>query len=95
MSIFRDGVKWQSIRSALSHRILRPPEIAQFVGCMNDVARDFVEKLGVIKEGPQAGQREGMVVKLEEELNKWAMECKYTFRVFFFWSGNMFRLSAK
>ncbi len=71
------GESWMRQRNALSKRILRPAEIAKFVGKMNEVSQEFAAKIKQIRKGPGEVNDADVVEALPTELNKWAMECEY------------------
>ena len=62
---------WHKHRSALGKRISRPAEISRYIVEMNDVITNLVGKMRLTR------QPDMVVPNLDEELFKWAMECKY------------------
>ncbi|KAH9515449.1 Peptidyl-prolyl cis-trans isomerase cyp10 [Bulinus truncatus] len=69
------GEEWYKIRSIVSKKMLKLPEVLRFSGEMGQVADDFITRLDSVR-----GSR-GEVPGLEHELFKWTMEsiCTYLF----------------
>ena len=76
-----NGEAWAKQRNVLSKRIMRPLELAKFTGTMNEVSQELIGKLRQIRHGEGGGGVDDdsnalIVEELEDELSKWAMECK-------------------
>ncbi|XP_033096244.1 1,25-dihydroxyvitamin D(3) 24-hydroxylase, mitochondrial-like [Anneissia japonica] len=77
--LLEEGKKWHKSRSAMSRRLLRPPEIGRFLDAMNGVAADVLERLKTLR--PKEGPNKNIMPNFEEELFRWAFESACT--VFF------------
>ncbi len=66
----RQGEEWYRNRMAVAKKTLRPKEIIDFIPAMNRVGTDFVERMKRLLT-PDLH-----VPNLEQELFKWAFECK-------------------
>ncbi|XP_060785673.1 sterol 26-hydroxylase, mitochondrial isoform X2 [Neoarius graeffei] len=101
------GAEWQRIRSILNPRMLKPKHVSGYTKAINEVVRDFIEKVAWLKATKGNGV---MVHDLAGELYKFAFEgiCSVVFETrmgclnevipeetqkFIFSVGEMFRLS--
>ena len=70
---FADGEEWYKMRSALSKRMLRPKEVADYAPSFNEIVTDFIHRLRSVRE--QSGsEKENEVCELDNELFKWSFE---------------------
>ena len=44
---------------------------------MDVIAKTMVAKIPSIRLGDEAGEKKDVVLNIEQELDKWAMECEY------------------
>ena len=70
----RTGEEWLQARIVLNKKMLPPKKVVEFIGPLNEVTSDLVEKLRYIRdtEGDKA-----LTTSIQNELYKWSMECKY------------------
>ena len=70
---FLNGPKWHKHKSILSKKMLRPPEINQYIPRINDIASEMVSKIHRIRNS--ANDKEAFEVnELDMELFKWSFE---------------------
>ena len=69
-NMFSQGEEWYRGRSVLIQKTLRPKEVIEYIGPMNEVSNDFMKRLISLRTN------DGTVPNLEREMFKWAMECK-------------------
>ena len=67
----REGEDWSRVRRALASKMLRPKDIRENLDNFNGVTRDTIEHLLTIRG------EDGVVPDLENELAKYAFECKF------------------
>ncbi|XP_076120282.1 cytochrome P450 [Alosa pseudoharengus] len=65
------GAKWQRIRSILNPRMLKPKHVSSYTNAINEVVRDFVQKVDWLRKTTGDGV---MVNDLAGELYKFAFE---------------------
>ena len=70
---FADGEEWYKLRSALSKRMLRPKEVADFAPSFNVIVTDFIHRIRSLRE-PSGSEKENEVCELDNELFKWSFE---------------------
>jgi len=70
---FADGPEWYKHRSALSKRMLRPKEVADYASAFNEIITDFIHRLRTIRE-PSGSEKGNEVCDLDNELFKWSFE---------------------
>lgn len=74
--VCRLGAEWQRIRSILNPRMLKPKHVSGYTKAINEVVRDFIEKVAWLK----ATKGNGVTVHdLAGELYKFAFEGKTMF----------------
>ena len=69
----RQGDEWYRQRSAVSKHLLKLQGVAEFCLPIEQVSEELTSKLGILKND------NGIVNGLENEVFKWAMECKIMF----------------
>ena len=70
---FLNGEKWQKHKQIMSKKMLRPPEINQYIPRINDIASEMVSKIHRIRNS--ANDKEAFEVnELDMELFKWSFE---------------------
>lgn len=67
----RQGEDWSRVRRALASKMLRPKDVRENLDNFNGVTRDTIEHLLTIR-----GEN-GVIPDLENELAKYAFECKF------------------
>ena len=67
---YRNGEEWSRIRKALAPKMLRPKDIRENLDNFNAVTRDAIEHMVSVRGA------DDVLPNLEEELAKWATECK-------------------
>lgn len=70
MFYHRNGEEWNRVRKALASKMLRPKDIRDNLENFNGVTRDAVEHMVSVRDA------DDIIPNLEEELAKWATECK-------------------
>ena len=75
MSVCRQGEEWSQLRKALAPKMLRPKDIWENLENFNNVTRDTIDHMLAIRGSHGS---EGEIPDLEQELAKWATECKLT-----------------
>ncbi|XP_078618813.1 putative cytochrome P450 49a1 [Branchiostoma floridae x Branchiostoma japonicum] len=64
------GQKWRQLRYAAQSKLLNPKSVSRFVPVLDEISRDFVEKL---RTGRSAATLEP-TIDLDAELRKWSLE---------------------
>eukprot|EP00058_Branchiostoma_floridae_P018710 XP_002604199.1 hypothetical protein BRAFLDRAFT_73459 [Branchiostoma floridae] len=64
------GQKWRQLRYAAQSKLLNPKSVSSFVPVLDEISRDFVEKL---RTGRSAATLEP-TIDLDAELRKWSLE---------------------
>ena len=68
--VSRDGEEWSRVRKALASKMLRPKDIRDNLEKFNGVTKDAIEHMVSVRGADDE------IPNLEEELAKWATECK-------------------
>lgn len=69
---FRHGKKWDAFRAQVQHVMLQPSTAKKYVGPLNDISTDFMERIDeMINEDGE------LPSDFLHEIYKWALECKY------------------
>ncbi|XP_005991816.1 sterol 26-hydroxylase, mitochondrial-like isoform X1 [Latimeria chalumnae] len=66
-----EGKQWHHLRSILNQRMLKPKEAALYIGAINEVVSDLIQKLYYLRETSQSGV---MVRDLTNELYQFTFE---------------------
>ena len=69
-----EGKQWHRARRLLSKKILPPQKVGAYVGVINEVIEDMVQRLRYVRD---VTNKDGMVPELTNEMYKWSMECEY------------------
>ena len=67
----RQGEDWSRVRRALASKMLRPKDIRENLDNFNGVTRDTIEHFLAVRG------EDGVIPNLENELAKYAFECKF------------------
>ncbi|XP_033626862.1 cytochrome P450 27C1-like [Asterias rubens] len=67
-----EGQQWHRARRLLSKKILPPQKVGAYVGVINEVIGDMVERLRYVRD--VTNNQEGLVPELTNEMYKWSME---------------------
>ena len=68
--VYRDREEWSRIRKALAPKMLRPKDVRENLDNFSEVTRDAIEHMVSVRG------TDDVIPNLEEELAKWATECK-------------------
>ena len=70
---FLNGEKWQKHKRIMSRKMLRPPDINQYIPKINDIASEMVERISKIRNNAKE-ENWHEVNELDMELFKWSFE---------------------
>ena len=61
--------EWYRLRSGVHQMMMRPKEVAAYIHLVDDVARDFAQRLDDVRDD------QNRVSDLSMEVSKWNLEC--------------------